>query len=595
VIQGQAYSFTFHASGGTAPYKWSSQGSTPPGLSLSSDGTLSGTATSSGDYFFQVTVQDSSATPLTAQGSEQIQVIGVLSLNGISLPEANRNIGYQDTFAPHGGVGPFSFAVASGALPPGLAVASTADFFGQISGTPTQAGTFQFTLQVTDSGTGSLQQTASAQLSMTIDSRLVITTNSLPNGVENRPYSGAFTEVNGTPPLQWSVSLIPSGLMFDPVAGNFTGTPTQAFSQGLFVTLTDSSSPPQTTNAFVQCNIYGPPTFSQTDLGTQSVANEFVFFIPTTGGWPPLTFTLISESAPTGTQLQNNLLIGPATTVGHYSITLQVQDSASPPQTTQGTLTFSINPGEPSLVNTKFPAGVVGKPYSWGLAARSGQPPYSWSIYSGSLPQGLMLDSQGLIHGTPTAAGTSSFIVQLNDSFAPAGTEYDNISITVNPQALGRNDAIATATPLTNGFYNASISPYSDASTSAADGDYYKLTANPGATVSISILAARLFPNNALDSVLEIVDGNGTRFTTCNDPASAFLSPPLTPDPNPNDYNDACINDDDPSASTRDSDLIFQVPGQSGGAPVTFYVHVLDWRGDARPDMQYQIRVSGAN
>ncbi len=120
-------------------------------------------------------------------------------------------------------------------------------------------------------------------------------------------------------------------------------------------------------------------------------------------------------------------------------------------------------------------------------------------------------------------------------------------------------------------------------------------TGSPGSIVSISILARRSNPLNPLDSVAEIVDGTGKRFATCKDPMSAFLSPPLVLDPNPNDYNDACMNDDNPFAQTSDSDLSFQVPGTVGGPAVPFYVHVFDWRGDARPDMQYEIQISGAN
>jgi hypothetical protein len=274
---------------------------------------------------------------------------------------------------------------------------------------------------------------------------------------------------------------------------------------------------------------------------------------------------------------------------------VRLQDSASPPQTAQSTLTFTITPIPPVIANGILPDGVVGKAYSWGLAARNGQPPFAWSLIAGAFPPGLTLDSLGLIHGTPTTAGSYTFGLQISDSFTPPDTTQANATITVHAQPLGRNDSIATATPLTNGTYNASIGPYSDPTTTGPDSDYYKLTANPGATVSLTIYAARLFPPSRLDSVIEILDGTGTRFQTCKDPASAFLGPPLVPDPNPNDYNDACINDDDPFTGTLDSSLSFQVPGTPGGPPVTFYVHVLDWRGDARPDLVYQIQVSGAN
>jgi hypothetical protein len=43
-----------------------------------------------------------------------------------------------------------------------------------------------------------------------------------------------------------------------------------------------------------------------------------------------------------------------------------------------------------------------------------------------------------------------------------------------------------------------------------------------------------------------------------------------------------------------DSFLRFLVPG-TPGTPVTFYVRVLDWSGDARPDFRYEISISGAN
>jgi len=77
-----------------------------------------------------------------------------------------------------------------------------------------------------------------------------------------------------------------------------------------------------------------------------------------------------------------------------------------------------------------------------------------------------------------------------------------------------------------------------------------------------------------LDSVLEILDGSGRRYAFCGQPI----------------YNSPCLNDDLDS-TTLDSALDFKVPGSST-TQTTFYVHVFDWRGDARPDMQYYLNVS---
>jgi hypothetical protein len=598
VIEGQAYSTTLQASGGTGARTWTAIDPLPAGLTLSSTGTLSGTPSVPASYFFRVQVQDSSSIPQTATAAESLTVLATLSLSNISFPNGNRGIPYQFTFWPAGGIAPFSFNLTAGSLPPGMTVSSYAGSGGQISGTPGQAGTFTFTLQVSDSGSGTLHQTASAQMTMTIDAKLQITSTSLPSGVQGRLYTGSLAAVNGTLPLHWTVPFVPQGLSFNSTTGTFSGTPTQAVASNFAVSVTDSSSPQQSNSASITWFIYGPLQFSQTNLGSIQVGYfGGLFPISFTGGWPPVTSTLISGTLPPGMDLNSsaNLLQGLASKVGNYSIVVQLQDSASPPQTAQATLTFTITPLLPVLANSKLPAGVVGKAYSWGVAARDGQPPFAWNVRAGSLPPGLVLDSLGLIHGTPTTAGTYTFTLQVSDSFTPPDTTWSDVSITIHATPLGRNDSIATATPLTNGNYAASISPYFDPTTSRPDTDYYKLTAKPGATVDVTILAARLVPPSRLDSVIEILDGSGARFTACRDPIAAYLAPPLILDPDPTDYNDPCINDDDPNTGTLDSSLSFRVPGTPGGPPATFYVHVLDWRGDARPDLFYQIQISGAN
>jgi hypothetical protein len=87
----------------------------------------------------------------------------------------------------------------------------------------------------------------------------------------------------------------------------------------------------------------------------------------------------------------------------------------------------------PSLQVTtpSLPSGTVGAAYSQALSASGGTTPYSWSVTSGSLPAGLTLSSGGTIGGTPSAAGTSTFTVQVSGG----GTATKNLSITVNPEA----------------------------------------------------------------------------------------------------------------------------------------------------------------
>jgi len=102
----------------------------------------------------------------------------------------------------------------------------------------------------------------------------------------------------------------------------------------------------------------------------------------------------------------------------------------------------------PPTVTTTSPltAGTVGAAYSVPLQASGGAGAQTWSLASGTLPNGLSLSGSGMISGTPTATGTSTFTVQVADSGSPALTATKQLSITVNPAPL----AIVTAT-LPNG------------------------------------------------------------------------------------------------------------------------------------------------
>jgi len=193
------------------------------------------------------------------------------------------------------------------------------------------------------------------------------------------------------------------------------------------------------------------------------------------------------------------------------------------------------------------------------------------------------------------------FTLRVDDFGGQSATQAD-FRILVLPAPTGRNDSVATAYDLgtTNGniLIASSISPYSDPSTSGPDTDYYKLTATAGTTttptiVTVEVFARRLVPESKLDSVIEIVNNSGARFTTCRDFGSVS-GVNGAPDPTPTLFDDPCLNDDIILGTIRDSKLEFQVPG-TPGQQVEFLVRVLDWRGDARPDFRYQMRITGAN
>src|SRR5207248_5729553 len=102
---------------------------------------------------------------------------------------------------------------------------------------------------------------------------------------------------------------------------------------------------------------------------------------------------------------------GTPTAGGTSNFTVQVKDSSN----VTATKALSIMIAAPTLTVTtsSLPSGTVGVGYSQTVAATGGTGGYTWLTTTGSLPAGLSLAAGGAISGTPTAAGTSNFTVQV--------------------------------------------------------------------------------------------------------------------------------------------------------------------------------------
>src|SRR5580704_1098330 len=214
---GTAYSATLAAANGVAPYTWSvTVGTLPAGLTLAAGtGAITGTPTAYGTSGFTVQVKDANNFTATAVLSIKINPAPV-AISTTSLPNGIVNSpGYSATLQSTGGATPITWAVTAGALPTGLTLAAN----GAITGTPTTAGTSNFSVTATDSSTPAL--TATKALSITIVPVLSITTSSLPNGVTSAAYTATLQSTGGVAPITWTVSIgsLPAGLTLNPGTG----------------------------------------------------------------------------------------------------------------------------------------------------------------------------------------------------------------------------------------------------------------------------------------------------------------------------------------------------------------------------------------
>jgi len=84
-----------------------------------------------------------------------------------------------------------------------------------------------------------------------------------------------------------------------------------------------------------------------------------------------------------------------------------------------------------NITTTTVPDGTTGTVYpSTTLSVSGGTGPFTWSLFSGTMPTGLALSSAGVITGTPTAAGAFSFAVQVADSAGHTDTQAYSVTIT---------------------------------------------------------------------------------------------------------------------------------------------------------------------
>jgi hypothetical protein len=151
-------------------------GGLPPGMTMPASygaaGTIvAGTPTQQGTFSFTVKGTDGQGQPLQQAYSITVDpplpLAVVLPASGSTLSSGTVGVSYAQNFFLSGGVAPHTWSVAAGHLPPGLALVTTdapTDNNNQVAGTPTTAGTFTFTMKVTD-GTG---QSATQQFSLTI-------------------------------------------------------------------------------------------------------------------------------------------------------------------------------------------------------------------------------------------------------------------------------------------------------------------------------------------------------------------------------------------------------------------------------------------
>jgi hypothetical protein len=448
---------------------WQLAGSSlPTGINLNTTtGVVSGGTSTPGTYKFAV--QASLPGYLSGTTIFTLYVTnGPLTILETTLPIAIQNQRYQTSLTPQGGLAPFSWSLATNTL------SLTIDpVTGIISGTPTVTpGSYPLTVILSDV-TGTQFR---APYTLFVSGPLTITTTSLPNATVGLSYVQPATSqfpgqpvtlsaTGGQPPYTWialtTPGPLPPGLALG-TDGVLRGTPTTNGVYPILVQVTDFGKrvAQATLSITVGANItlsIGPNTLPD--------GNPSVLYPPkagggvqltAVGGTPPYVFAVNQANLPLGLSLSSSGLLSgtpvgpPQAPLGTSTFTVTVHDSSSVALPLTGQKTYTLNITLPlNISTTSIPNGTVGVAYpQTTIQVNGGQPPYNYTVASGTLPAGINLDSSaGTLTGKPTGpAQVSTFTILVQDAGGQSAQQQYSITVSAGtaPPVISNGDASGT-------------------------------------------------------------------------------------------------------------------------------------------------------
>jgi CSLREA domain-containing protein len=369
-----------------------------------------------------------SVGPFTGFGTERFpsefsvcaNVAASLTLLTASLPTGEVGVTYPaPPLSATGGTGSYSFTVTAGSLPNGISLLST----GAFTGPPTAAGTFNFTVQVTDGGS----QPASKGFSITVLPAVAVSATPLPNGRVGVAYGSAVSSSGGSGPYTWTLvsGNPPAGLSLAST-GVISGTATTIETATFTVRVTDALG--GTATGTLAITILPSLAISTTSLPIGETNIPYSVQLAATGVTGTASWSLAAGALPAGLTLSTSGLIdGVPTSAGPATVTVRVTDALG---NITKVLSISIA-ATPAITTTSLHAGQTGQNYAAvQLTLSGGVAPLTWSLSAGALPAGLTLSNGGVISGTPTVVETANFTVRVVDALGAAATQA--LSILVN-------------------------------------------------------------------------------------------------------------------------------------------------------------------
>jgi len=429
-----------------------------------------------GPHTAKATAIDASGNASAASTTNTFTVLSPVTLPTDDLSAATVGVAYSTSFDASGGSGTYSYAVAGGALPAGLTLDGAT---GELAGTPTAGGAFNFQIKATDSANAAATVTQAYTLTVNAPT-IVVAPATLSAGDIGAAYSQTIKALGGTPSYAYAVTAgaLPGGLSLDETSGLLSGTPTTVGTFNFTITATDSSTG---TGPYTGMRAYAVtinqvlPVPGAVTVSTAYNTAVGIDVAEANSGQGIPTGASVSGAPSHGTTSVSGTVITYTPSTGYNgpdSFTYATSNSAG---TSATTATVSITIGAPTLTVSLSPSAFqVGAAYSGSVSTSGGQSPYSYEITAGALPAGLTFNATGQITGTPSAAGAYAFTVTATDSSTGAvATASQSFSGTVGAASIiltpSNLSSATVAQPFTASFGAAGgTAPYSYALTAGA-------------------------------------------------------------------------------------------------------------------------------
>nr|WP_121270693.1 putative Ig domain-containing protein [Pedobacter schmidteae] len=400
------------ATGGSGSYTYSVVNTDlPPGLAFNpATREITGTPTQAGTYTVPVKVTDTEGNTITTNYAITVRNPLVLATKALADGTVGTVYATETIPAATGGNGPYAYIGTN--LPPGLTFNPATR---QISGTPTQSGSYNVSVKVTDADGATVTQT----YTLKVNGELVLPGATLPNGLVGTTYATQTLPAvtGGTSPYTYTAIGLPPGLTFTPATREIKGTPLSGGTFTVTVTAKDSNGLSTSTDYNLLVNVPAPTA------NAASTCSGSVATLSVTNAQPGVTYNWYAATGNTPVFTGTTYTTGTLTTNTTYYV--EAVSGTAVSSRTQVNVTVNATPA-PATVVTANETISAGQSATLVVSTTAGN-----TVKWYTQPTGGAAFFTGTSYTTPALSATTTYYVETENATGCVSATRSAVKVTV--------------------------------------------------------------------------------------------------------------------------------------------------------------------